>query len=183
MIERLCHYLAKRKTIRQIKNKTANLNSLNDLDLSYMNLSNVDMRGAKMRASCLKKTVFKNTILQGATITSANLSGANLSGANLNYVNFSNSDLSGAKLRGARLYKAVFKGANLSCADFTDAKIDMTTDFTNANMTNAIIDINRLNIAITDGTIIQAMNIIDQIFYGLSIKSYNNKTKIIPINY
>jgi uncharacterized protein YjbI with pentapeptide repeats len=146
-----------------------------------MNLSDIDMRGAKLCASNLKKTKFKNTILQGAVINSANLSGENLSDAKLNFVNFSGSDLRGVNLRGANLYKTNFDGANLSYADLTNAKIDITTNFTNAIMINVIIDTNRLNIAITTGANIQRMNWYDQLLHNLSFKSYGKK-KVTPVN-
>jgi uncharacterized protein YjbI with pentapeptide repeats len=185
MIKAFCSYLSKRKLRRQIINKKANLNSLLEADLSYMNLSGIDIRGAKMCASNLKKTVFKNTVLQGAVINSTNLSGANLSGANLSFVNFSGSDLRGANLKGANLYKVNFTGANLSYANFTDAKIDNTTNFTNAIMINVIIDINRLNMAITVGADIQHMNAYDQVLHSLSFKSYRhlNPEKIVPVTF
>jgi uncharacterized protein YjbI with pentapeptide repeats len=147
-----------------------------------MNLSDLDMRGAKMTASNLTKTLFKKTLLQGAVISSANLTGANFSGANLSYVNFSNSDMRGANLRGANLYKAVFNGANLSYADLTDARIDVTTNFTNAIMINVIVDITRLHNAITTGADIQRMNGYNQLLHTLTLKSYNTK-KIVPVNF
>jgi len=181
MINAFCLYLSKRKLRRRIINKKVNLSLLPNSDLSYMNLSDIDMRGAKLCASNLKKTKFKNTILQGAVINSANLSGANLSDAKLNFVNFSGSDLRGVNLRGANLYKTNFDGANLSYADLTNAKIDITTNFTNAIMINVIIDTNRLNIAITTGANIQRMNWYDQLLHNLSFKSYGKK-KVTPVN-
>jgi uncharacterized protein YjbI with pentapeptide repeats len=182
IINAFCSYLSKRKLRRRIIKKKVNIRFLLDSDLSYMNLSDIDMRGAKMTASNLKKTLFKNTLLQGAVINSANLSGANLSDAKLIFVNFSGSDLRGANLRGANLYKTNFDGANLSYADLTGAKIDITTNFTNAIMINVIIDINRLNIAITSGAKIQHMNGYDHLLHSLSLKSYNKK-KITPANF
>lgn len=182
LINAFCSYLSKRKLRRRIINKKVNLNALLDSDLSYMNLSDIDMRGAKMCASNLTKTKFKKTVLQGAVINSANLTGANFSDAKLTFVNFSNSDMRGVNLRGANLYKTNFNGANLSYADFTDAKIDITTNFTNAIMINVIIDINRLNIAITTGADIQHMNRYGKLLNSLSLKSYNTK-KIVPVNF
>jgi len=180
MIKACCLYLSKRKLRRQIINKKANLNALMDSDLSYMNLSNIDIRGAKMSASNLKRTVFKNTVLQGAVINSANLCGANFSGANLSFVNFSDSNMRFVNLRGANLYKVDFSGANLCYADLTDARIDITTNFTNANMRNVIVNTSRLKIAITEGAIIQPMGVFEEVLYSLSIKSHNTK-KIVPI--
>lgn len=184
MINAFSSYLYKRNLRRRIINKKANLNVLFESDLSYMNLSEIDMRGAKMRASNLKKTLFKNTALQGAVISSAKLIGANFSGANLSYVNFSNSDMRGVNLRCANLYKADFNNANLSYADLTNARIDVTTNFTNANMTNVVVNINRLNIAITEGAIVKPIGAFDKLLYSLSFKSYRplNPEKIMPIS-
>jgi len=83
-------------------------------------------------------------------------------------------------LRGANLYKVDFSGANLCYADLTDARIDITTNFTNANMRNVIVNTSRLKIAITKGAIIQPMGVFEEVLYSLSIKSHNTK-KIVPI--
>jgi len=107
------------------------------------------------------------------------LQGADLSGACLVYVNFAGSNLRDAKLTGANLCNADFTGADLTNANLTDVKIDRTTNFTGAKMINVIVDVQRLNIAITTGAEIQHRNMYDQFIQSISFKSYNTK-KIMP---
>jgi uncharacterized protein YjbI with pentapeptide repeats len=180
MIKAICSYIAKRRLCRKIRRKKIDVTSLCGVNLSHTNLSHIDIRGAKLSFSSLIKANLKNTILQGAVIKHSYLQGADLSGANLVYVNFAGSDLRGANLSNARLSNADFSGADLTNANLRDVKIDRTTNFTGAKMINVIVDVDRLNVAITTGADIQPMNAFSQILNSLSFKSYNTK-KIMPI--
>ena len=183
MIRKIYSYLSKRKLCKNIRKNKINHNFLCDVDLSHTNLSNIDMKGAKLSRCTLYKTKFKKTILQGAMMNDANLSKANLSDANLSYVNFSKSNLRGANLSNANLYKANFNGADLSYANLSNVKIDNTTDFTNANLTHVIINLDRIKIAHIDGAIIKEISSYDKLLYNLGYEEHsNNLTKIVPMN-
>jgi len=180
MIKAICSYIAKRRLCRKIRRKKIDVTSLCGVNLSHTNLSHIDIRGAKLSFSSLIKANLKNTILQGAVIKHAYLQGANLSDSNLIYVNFTGADLRGANLSSAKLSNTDFTGADLTNANLTDAKFDRTTNFTGAIMINVIVDIKRLNIAITEGAEIQPLNVIGRVLHSLSFKSHNTK-KIMPI--
>jgi len=187
MLTSINEYLLKRKLYRSIKNKTVNLHYLNGVDLSYMNLSNIDIRGAKLSNSILTGTRMKSTILQGAMLNNAKLSLADLRGANLIYVNFSGADLRGADLCEATLYNANFTRADLRGANLSGVKIDNTTNFMEANMTDVIVDEARLNKSIVAGATIKQMSYYAKLKYNVGyrrhISEYKriNPKKIIPI--
>ena len=107
---------------------------------------------------------------------------ANLSNTNLSYVNFSGANLRGANLSNANLYKANFNGADLSYANLSNVKIDSTTDFTNANLRNVIINLERIKIAHIDCAIIKKISLYNRFLYNLGYEEQsNNLKKIIPI--
>ena len=97
------------------------------LDLSGRSLNGLDLSGLDLR----------RTKLQSARINKVNLKGANLEGVVLDQAWSLNSDLTGANLKGASLFSTQFGGSKLDNADFTKARV--AGDFTNANMTKAIL--------------------------------------------
>jgi uncharacterized protein YjbI with pentapeptide repeats len=171
-------YFLKRKLRRAIVNKTINLNNLQCVDLSHMNLSSIDIRGAKLNSAILENTNFKNTILQGAVLTKAKLMGANLQGANLIYVDFTDADLRGANMRNTSLSNAIFRNADLRGADLTNAKIDISTNFMQANMENIIVDEDKVNKAINAGAVIKPLKLYDRVLYTLGFRDRFLKDKV-----
>lgn len=187
MINKGYEYLSKRRLRRDIINKKADLNSLQEVDLSYMNLSSIDIRGAKLNNSVLERAKFKNTILQGAVLKEAKLLGANLQGANLIYVDFTEADLRGVNMRNVNLYNANLTCADLRGADLTDAKIDYSTNFMDANMKNIIVDEVKLNKAIISGAKIKHLGGYDKMWYMMGFRQQfwrdkaRNSKKVFPI--
>jgi len=171
-------YFLKRKLQRGIINKTINLKFLQCVDLSHMNLSSIDIRGAKLNNAILEGANFKNTILLGEVLTKAKLLGANLQGANLIYVDFTGADLRGANMRNTKLANAIFRDADLRGADLTDAKIDVSTNFMQANMENIIVDEDKLNKAVNAGATIKPLKLYDRILYALGFRERFLKDKV-----
>jgi len=91
-------------------------------------------------------------------------------------------NLSGTNLTNVKLYKTNFSGANLSNSNLTDAKIEQTTNFTKSNMTNVIVNENKLKLAIINGAIIKPkIKVIDRLLF-FNENSQNNIKKITPTN-
>jgi uncharacterized protein YjbI with pentapeptide repeats len=180
-------FFIKWKLQRAVVSRTINLNTLQFVDLSYMNLSYIDIRGAKLNNAILERTKFKHTILQGAVLSKAKLLYANLQGSNLSYADFTGADLRGVNMKNVILYKTNFTGADLRGADLTDARIDATTNFMEANMINIIVDENKLNKAITAGAIIKPLRYYDRMLYSIGYRkkffkdAVSNMKQIVPV--
>jgi len=182
MFEQVSAYLKRRKLRRLIKSKKVSVSFMQDVDLSHTNFSRMQINGSKMRNANLKKTNFQYANLQGSMMNNANLTSANLSHTNLIYVNFSGADLRGANLGNAKLYKTNFEGANLSYVNLYNARLDPTTNFTNANLTNAIFDEEKLMRCIIVGATIKPLSFLDSVlYYAFGYKKQNLKT-VVPMN-
>lgn len=122
---------------------TANLNDarlpgarLREVSGRHASFDRADLSEAKMAAADLREADFV-----GATLREADLSRATLDGASFEDANLAGARLTGASLKGARLFNARFNGADLSTADLTGALVDDTTDFSGADLTDAVLDL------------------------------------------
>jgi len=171
---------------REIKRKIYPLKVINGMDLSYMNLSGLDMRGCKICDSNLSGVKMRKTNLQGATITRSDLSNSILIDSNLTYVNFSESNMQGSNMKKAILRKANFTNADLSRSNLHDVLVDNNTNFTLANLTNAIMDEKRIRSSIIEGAIIKPANFYDRfsIYFSRKRRECDGEirtNKIVPI--
>ncbi len=128
---------------------------LSEADLSAANVGRARLGGARLREVSARHASFdaaemseaklagadlRDAEFVGTTLREADLSRATLDGATFEDADLSGARLTGASLKGARLFGTRFAGADLSAADLTGAQVDDHTDFSGADLTDAVMD-------------------------------------------